>query len=108
MDGTAKSPFGSAEEAGFARYYEHLLRDVSRPVKLAELLFFEGIVTSETKESIISNEDQGQKRALLDAIQISLACSRNANKVMKILCKALEKVGVNTYYMQDFIAGEQS
>ena len=108
MERVAKSRFRSVQEAAFARCYQHFWEEISRPVKLAEILFSEGIITSETKTSITSDEDERQIRSLLDAVQNSLSWAKDTDEVIKKLTNALEEIGVYTGYMQIFIDGKQN
>ena len=98
----------SAEEAAFAKEYNNLLRDVSHPVKLAKVLFTEGIISSETKTSITSDADEKQKRKLLDDLQNSLSQAKDTAQVMKKLMNALEEIGVDTGRLQRFIDSKQN
>ena len=107
MTSSTKLSLHSPEEEGFRKYHDRLLRTVSRPVELAEILVSEGVIDSDTKESVTANEDQ--KGSLFAALQIALAQSTDPEKTMRSLCTALEITGVATGYirgMQEFIAGE--
>ena len=95
----------SAEAAAFARYYKDLFDEVSRPVKLAEVLFSKDIISSQTKNSITTDAD---KQALFDSIQNSLSQAKDAGKLMKKLINALDEIGVHTGDLQSFIDGEQN
>ena len=119
MDGTVKPSLRSPEEAAFARYYDDLLRISLRPVQLAELLYSDGIIRSETNKKVTSEEDEDHaKRILLDAVQCALAQSSDQEEVMSSFCSALEKIQVsnqeesNIYeilyseVIRNFIAGE--
>ena len=95
----------SAEEVAFARCYKDLFEEVSLPIKLAEVLFSEDIISSETKNSITSDAD---KQALFDFMQKSLSQAKDPHKVMKKLINALEEIDVDTDHMQEFIDGKQN
>ena len=114
---TAKSSFRSPEEAALRRYYNDILRDVSRPVQLAELLFSEGIIRNETKQKVtFDKEKEHAVRAVLHDVQLALAQSSDRKKLMLSLCLALEKSGVpssdeewwkfGTARIKEFITGE--
>ena len=108
MEETSKSPSPS-HEAAFRRYYNDLFREVHRPVRLAELLFSDGVIQSDIKDSITSDEDEDQKRALLDAVQYALANSTDPEQTMRTVCTALGKSGVHGYYtdkLSSFVPGE--
>ena len=116
MDATDRSSILSAEETVVRRYYNDLLRTVSDPVKLAQLLFEDGMISQETKESIRSDDDdvQQRKRTLLDAVQRVLAQATDREKLMSTLFLAFEKSGVPSHHswdfctdqMKEFVAGE--
>ena len=105
-----KLRIGSPEEAAFRRCYNHLLEGASRPFQFGKLLLSEGIITSETMDSIAldGNEDH-VKEALVDAVQCAFAQSSDKNLLLSSLQSALEKSGVfhsSINWMKDFIAGE--
>ena len=104
----AKPSVRSPEEETFRRFYSDLLREISRPVLLAKLLFDYDIISSETKESVTSNADMKKKRALLDAVQHALANAPDPGKMFQSLLIALGKTGFGAYMysMRRFITGE--
>ena len=109
MTAPVKSPPRSPEVALIPHFYDDLLRWVSRPVQLSELLMSDGIITDKTAETITSNEDVQHKRKLLDAVQDSVEHRPNPEETIQQLLIALEKTGVHFYYialMKDFIEGE--
>ena len=110
MEDTAKSASPPPEEAAFRRYYNHLLRCTFLPAQLAELLFSDGIIRRETKDSINSDEDEEHaKRVLLDAVQCALTQARDTVTTMRSLCTSLKKSGVHgedIRLMKNFVAGE--
>ena len=115
MDATDRSSIRSAEEAVVCHYYNDLLSTVSDPMKLAQLLFNDGMISQETKESALSDDDdQRAKRTLLDAVQRAVAQAIDKEKVMSSLLLAFEKSGVLSYrgsyfctdQMKKFVAGE--
>ena len=99
-------PVPSPEEETFHRFYNQLLRDINRPVQLAQLLFADGIISSETKEGVTSDADVNQKQALLDAIQHALA--NNPKKAFQRLIEALRETGLYNLLsdMEKFNSGE--
>ena len=110
MDVAGKLRIGSPEEAAFRRCHDHLLEGASSPVKFAELLLSDGVITSETRDRIalVGNKDQA-KEAVVDAVQCALAQSSNKNRLLSSLQSALEESGVSygkIFWMTDFIAGE--
>ena len=97
------------EAVAFRRYSKWLLGDLKRPVQLAELLLSEGIIPSETKDTITSNEDVQQKQAVINAMQYALVHTPDAKDTFRRLRKAWKKAGFYTYWfgeMKDLIAGE--
>ena len=110
MAGTAKS-IPRPEVAAFRRYYNDLLDQVLRPVKLAELLLEEGIITKDEKDKITSNgKDVEQTRVLLDAVQHILLQASEPSETIKSLWGAFGKAGFGAYIyrMEQFIAGEDT
>ena len=115
MDAAKRSSMRSAEEAAVRRYYNDLLRTVSDPVKLAKLLFKDGMISQETKESIRSDDDgQHAIQTLLGAVQRVVAQATDREKLMSSLFLAFEKSGVVSHHsrmfctdrMRKFLAGE--
>ena len=111
MDGRAKVLSPSPEEAAFRHYYDDFLQNVTNPIQFAELLLQEGIIGNETKDRITSNEDEEQKRVLLDSVQQALKQSKNKSRVLLKASTALENscdlTGVFDA-MDSFIDGEYS
>ena len=109
MAGTAKS-IPRPEVTAFRRYYNRLLDNVDNPVKLARLLFAEGLISKEEKDKITSDEnDVEQSRVLLDAVQRTLLQVSEPSETIKSLRGAFKKAGFYTYnieYIEDFLAGE--
>ena len=110
MDESTMSSFRSSEQAAFQKYYDNLLYVIDDPVQLAELLLTEGVIRSETKDSIISDEDEEHAtRSLLDDVLYSLEHNPDGGKTIQSLRIAFEKASLNTYYidrMEEFIVGE--
>ena len=117
MDATDRSSIRSAEETVVRRYYNDLLRTVSDPVKLAQLLFEDGMISQETKESIRSDDDdQHAMQTVMDAVQRVVAQATDREKLMSTLFLAFETSGVPstsehswefcTDRMKEFVAGE--
>ena len=92
MDGTAKTPSQSPEVAAFRRYYNHLLSNMDHPVKFAQFLFSKGIISSETKNAITSDEDVEGKRVLLDAAEHALVQASDREAMFRSLVEALRSV----------------
>ena len=110
MDIAWKLRIGSPEEAAFSRCHNDLLKGASSPLKFAELLLSEGVITSETRDSIalVGNEDQA-KEAVVDAVQCALAQSSDKNRLLSSLQSALVKSDVFEWrirWMKNFIVGE--
>ena len=107
---SAKSSLRSVEAVAFRRYYDDLLRTVSSPVQSAEVLLSEGVIGSETKDSITSDKDEDHaKRTLLDAVEDVLVNGGDGEKTLRSLRIAFP----NDYFfndpidkMEEFIAGE--
>ena len=100
----------SPEEETFHRYYNRLLDDINSPNELARLLFADGIISSETKETVTSNTDVDQTPSLLDAVQHALENAPDPEKTFRSLLVALgttctrrSSVG---YEMKKFNSGE--
>ena len=106
MDGHTKPPSRSPEVEAFRQTYKYLLHHVRRPVKLAQLLFAQGIISSETKNAITSDEDVEGKRALLDAAEHALVHASDREAMFQSLVEALEKVYEYTNEMKKFVDGE--
>ena len=109
MDGTAKSPSLSPEAAAFRRYYNDLLYRLNRcPVKLADFLFSDGIISREEKDSIAASTDDEQGRLLLDTLQQAIVQTSKASATMRSLRRAFETVSLDTFnikMMEDFVDG---
>ena len=108
MEGNAESSLPSCEVAAFRRYYDSLLRNVRRPVQLAELLFADGLISKETKTKLTSDEDLEQKRTLLDAIQDALVHASDRKEMFQTLLRALYEINLSqtATYMKNFVDGE--
>ena len=109
MEGSAKVLSPSPEEAAFRKYYGDLLSDVRNPMKFAEYLLLEGVIGSDTKDCITSNEDERQKRVLLDSVQYALSQSSERKLTLQNASRAMENSGGNTYYFEcivQFVEGE--
>lgn len=105
--GSARQTVRSPEEETFRQYYNDLLgREIIRPLQLAELLFAEGIISNKTKESVTSDVYVEHKRVVLDAVQHALASASNPEKMFQTLLIVLRKTGFDTYWMEQFNAGE--
>ena len=105
---TVKSPPLSAEVALIPRWHDHLLREVSRTVQLAELLLLDRIITNRTAETITSDEDVQQKQTLFEAVQDAVVHCPQPEETIRSLLVALEKAGVHTDYirwMKEFVDG---
>ena len=108
MDASTKSPLLSPEVAAFRQEYKYLLRYVDRPVELARLLFAEGIISSETKNAITSDEDVEGKRAILDAAEHALVQASDREAAFRSLVEVLTKVYKYTNDMIEFVDGEHT
>ena len=109
MATSGKSPPRSPEEALILHIYDHLLRVVSRPVQLAQLLLSDGIITNKTAETITSDEEVQHKRTLLDAIQDAVVHRPNPEETIQRLFIALEKTGFDAdhiRWLEEFVDGE--
>ena len=99
----------SPEEAAFRKYYDGLLSDVRNPVQFAELLLQDGVIDNATKNRITSNQDDDQKRILLDSLQKVLYQSDRKRQVLFQARSGMKNSGGDTYYfdmMNRFIYGE--
>ena len=110
MDGN-KLPSPCPEVEAFRRYYKKLLKDVDRPVDLAELLFSDGIISLEAKDSITSasTSDVEQRRAVLGAFQHALLQSSEPSATMRSLRRAFEQAGFSNAFfrfMERVVEGE--
>ena len=85
----AKQPVRSPEEETFHRYYNKLLSGIYFIETTARLLFADGIISSETKETITSNIGVEGKRTLLGAIQHALENAPDPEKTFQSLLVAL-------------------
>ena len=92
MDGPTKPPSRSPEVDDFRWEYIDLLRNVRRPVELAQLLFSKGIISSETKNAITSDEDVVGKRVLLDAAKHALVYASDREAMLRSLLSALREI----------------
>ena len=109
MEGSAKVRSLSPEEKAFREYYDDLLSDVHDPVKFAQVLFHKGVIGRDTKDSITSNEGEGQKRALLDSLQYALSQSSNKSLILLDARRAIQSIGGRTRcfdLMNNFIEGK--
>ena len=110
MDGN-KLPSSCREVAAFRRYYNDLLRDVERPVILAESLCSNGVISRKVKDSITSRRTDVEKgRAVLDAYLHALVQSSQPSATMQSLRSAFKRV---SYFlprsftdMEKFVDGE--
>ena len=75
MESSAKVASPSPEEAAFKQFYDELLSELHYPVKFAESLLLEGVIGTDTKNSITSDADEAQKRLLLNSVQHALSQS---------------------------------
>ena len=104
-----KSPPRSPEELLIPRFYDYLLRKVSSPTHLTQLLLSDGIITNKTAETITSDEDVQHKRTLLDAVQDTVVHRPNPEETIRRLFIALEKTGFGRdtiRFFEKFIDGE--
>ena len=101
----------SPEEAAFRTYYGSLLVNLRNPVQFAESLLQEGVIDNATKNRITSNQDDDQKRILLDSLQKVLYQSDRKGQVLFQARSGMKNSGGETYWfdlMNDFIDGERS
>ena len=103
----------SPEEAALQRYYKTLLRRITNPVDLADLLFSKGIIIDETRYLVRSQRVRSHgTETILAAVQRKLAQSTERENVMSTFCSTLKSSGVDTrhvdnfLHIEDFIAGE--
>ena len=96
----------SPEVEAFRREYKDLLRHVYRPVELAQSLFSEGVISSETKNATTSDEDVEGKRILLHAAEHALVHASDREAMFQNLMEALKKIRYNTYWIKKFVNGE--
>ena len=111
MDVSAKVLSPSPEEAAFRYYYRDFLDSLDNPIEFAECLLHEGVIDSDTKDKITSDEDDDQKRVLLDCVQKVLSKSETKGPLLLKIRKATENSGGDTYYlgrMEGFVDGEYS
>ena len=109
MEGSAKVQSSSPEEAAFRRHYGNLLSVVHNPMKFAEFLLLEGVISTDTKERVTSNADQAQKRLLLNSLQYALSKSSDPNATLLSARRAMESSGGNNWpfnRMDRFVKGE--
>ena len=109
MDVSAKGLSPSPEEAAFRYCYHNLLYCVHNPIQFAEFLIQEGVIDSDTKNRITSDEDDDPKRVLLDCLQKVLSKSEIKRPLLLKIRTAMEKSGGNTWCldrMDEFIDGE--
>ena len=104
----AKLPVRSPEVETFHRYYNKLFSDIYSPVNLAELLFADGIISSETKENVILNTGAERTRTLLDAVQHTLEKAPDPGKTFQSLLVALRTSfwSIVPDQMEKFYSGE--
>ena len=110
MDGNKQSS-PCPEVAAFRRYYNDLLKDVDRPVALAQSLCSHSIISREATDSITSKSTDAEKRrAVLDASQLALLQSSQPSATMRSLRTAFEQACYYTYRsfdnMEKFVDGE--
>ena len=103
-----KPPSQSPEVAAFRQEYNYLLDNVDRVVEFSRLLFSKGIIGSETKNAITSDEDVDGKRALLDAAEHALVQASDREAIFRSLVEMLEKIGYDTDDMKEFVDGEHT
>ena len=109
MEGSAKVQSSSLEEAAFRRYYGHVLSELHNPRKFAECLLLEGVVGTDTKESVTANADEAQKRLLLNSVQYALSQSSDPIATLLSARRAMESSGGYTWpfdNMDKFIKGK--
>ena len=106
MSERAKSTLRSPEEETFHRFYNTILDSDFDQVFAAKLLFDDNIISSETKDSITSDEEG--KRALLDAAQHALANSSDPEKTFQSVLRAFRETCTYDVYdpVETFCAGE--
>ena len=111
MDGTAKPPSPFPEVAAFRRHYNDLLTSWYPwdPVKLAGLLFSDGVISREVQENVAASADVEQRRVILDGFLHALHESSQPGATMRSLRRAFGKAH---FYTEDidniegFVDGE--
>ena len=109
MDGSAEVQSFSPEEAAFRRYYGAILSHLHTPIYFAECLLQEGVIRTETKESITSNIKKAQKRLLLDSVQYALSQSSDPSATLLSARRAMESSRGDTWpfeNMDQFVKGK--
>ena len=108
MESGAKVPSPSPEETAFREFYNELLSELRNPIKFAECLLLEGVIDTETKESITSDADEAQKRLLLDSVQCALSQSSDASATLLSAHTAMKSSGDDSWpfeNMDSFVEG---
>ena len=111
MDGAAKPPSLCLEVEAFRRYYNDLAPTFRRhAVDLAKVLFSDGVISKEVKESVSSaSPDVERGKVLQDAFQQALVESSDPSATMRSLRRAFQQAFGSTYYndkMKKFVDGE--
>ena len=93
----------SLEEFAFRQYYDDVLWNIPNPILFAEALSQEGIIGSETKDRITSNEDDNPKRLLLDSVQDALHQSTSKKQFLMKTRRAMGNSGgcVDSFDLMD-------
>ena len=109
MEGSARVLSSSLEEAAFRRYYGDVLSRVHNPMKFAECLLLEGVIGTDTKDSVTSDTDGAQKRLLLNSVQYALSQSSDPRATLLSARRAMKSSGGSTWpfdNMDGFVKGE--